>query len=192
MSQRASSSASGGGVSAGLLGAAAAGYATRRKAHIVTTPRAFVPNMMPNPQYRWGDDSNPNGPGALPTLDALLAKHAKWQVGHEHGADDTDTIWRKFKCRDGAAGHKLLEAIQGSLYQTNEKGCRIRRETQGLYYMCCDGVRVRLNEPKHEVLVEVPMPMETHDEMAHCKDTLDKVEEMAKQYARGGGGGGHA
>ena len=30
---------------------------------------------------------------------------------------------------------------QAELYQANEQGCRIRRETQGLYYMCCDGVR---------------------------------------------------
>lgn len=109
----------------------------------------------------------------------LAAKHAKWQVGHERGADDTDTIWRKFRCRDEKSGHALLEALQGELYVSNEQGCRIRRETQGMFYMCCDGVRVRLNEPKHEVLVEVPLPTETYKELDACEKTLAKVERVA-------------
>ena len=67
----------------------------------------------------------------------LSREHAKWQVGHERGADETDTIWRKFKCRDEKAGHALLEKLQDELYVQNEQGCRIRRETQGLFYMCC-------------------------------------------------------
>ena len=109
----------------------------------------------------------------------LAAKHAKWQVGHERGADETDTIWRKFRCRDDKAGHAFLEALQGELYVSNEQGCRIRRETQGMFYMCCDGVRVRLNEPKNEVLVEVPLPMETFGELDACEKTLADVERVA-------------
>ena len=113
--------------------------------------------------------------------DMLSREHAKWQVGHERGADETDTIWRKFKCRDEKAGHALLEKLQDELYVQNEQGCRIRRETQGLFYMCCDGVRVRLNEPKHEVLVEVPLPgAETAEEVDRCGETIAAVEAVAK------------
>jgi hypothetical protein len=56
----------------------------------------------------------------------VLAVHPKWRVGHELSPDETDTMWRKFKCRDDRAGHQLLEALQAALYETNEKGCRIR------------------------------------------------------------------
>ena len=38
-----------------------------------------------------------------------------------------------------------------------ERGGRMRRETQEMYYMCCDGVRVRMNEGKGSVLVEIPI-----------------------------------
>jgi hypothetical protein len=124
---------------------------------------------------RTGDDSNPNGPDGSTSVRDVLALHKKWRVGHENGTE-ADTLWRKFKCRDDKAGHQLLEAVQGALYTTNEKGCQIRRETQGLYYMCCDGVRVRLNEPKHEVLVEVPMP--THAEVEECNKTLSQIEAL--------------
>ena len=57
----------------------------------------------------------------------LSAKHNKWQVGHENGYDDTDTVWRKFRCRNKTKGHELLEAVQDKLYVPNEQGCRIRR-----------------------------------------------------------------
>jgi|TARA_B100001142_G_scaffold127655_2_gene129563 hypothetical protein len=96
--------------------------------------------------------------------------------------DDHDVIYRSFRCRDAKTGHALLESLQDALYSDNERGCRIRRETQGMFYMCCDGVRVRLNEPKHEVLVEVPMPAETNAQLAECRKTLGTVETVAKKH----------
>lgn len=141
---------------------------------------AFVPNMIPNPFHRWGDDVNPNAPPDTTVRGMLSAKHNKWQVGHENGYDDTDTVWRKFRCRNKTKGHELLEAVQDKLYVPNEQGCRIRRESQSMFYMCCDGVRVRLNETKSEVLVEVPMPRETNAEIAACETTLRTVEDLAK------------
>lgn len=118
------------------------------------------------------------------SLDTVLGKHSKWAIGHEAGVDETDTIWRKFRCKTERAGHELLEAVQDALYVPNEKGCRIRRETQGLYYMCCDGVRVRLNETKREVTVEVPIPRHTNDELNECEKVLAQIEELAKVYAK--------
>lgn len=127
-----------------------------------------------------GDDVNPNAPPDTTVRGMLSAKHNKWQVGHENGYDDTDTVWRKFRCRNKTKGHELLEAVQDRLYVPNEQGCRIRRESQSMFYMCCDGVRVRLNETKSEVLVEVPMPRETNAEIAACETTLRTVEDLAK------------
>ena len=95
--------------------------------------------MIPNPAYRWGDDLNPNAPQKASLDDMLVKKHGKWQVGHERGADDKDTLWRKFKARDSKSARDLLDKLQDTLYVQNEQGCRIRRETQGMFYMCCDG-----------------------------------------------------
>ena len=128
-----------------------------------------------------GDDTNPNAPPETTLRGMLAAKHDKWQVGHENGYDESDTVWRKFRCRNKAKGHELLEAVQDELYVPNEQGCRIRRESQGMFYMCCDGVRVRLNETKSEVLVEVPLPRETNAEIAACDKTLRVVEDLAKK-----------
>ena len=127
-----------------------------------------------------GDDTNPNAPPETTLRGMLAAKHDKWQVGHENGYDESDTVWRKFRCRNKAKGHELLEAVQDELYVPNEQGCRIRRESQGMFYMCCDGVRVRLNETKSEVLVAVPLPRETNAEIAACDKTLRVVEDLAK------------
>ena len=128
-----------------------------------------------------GDDANPNAPPETTLRGMLAAKHDKWQVGHENGYDESDTVWRKFRCRNKAKGHELLEAVQDELYVPNEQGCRIRRESQGMFYMCCDGVRVRLNETKSEVLVEVPLPRETNAEISACDKTLKIVEDLAKK-----------
>ena len=128
-----------------------------------------------------GDDANPNAPPDTTLRGMLAAKHDKWQVGHENGYDESDTVWRKFRCRNKAKGHELLEAVQDELYVPNEQGCRIRRESQGMFYMCCDGVRVRLNETKSEVLVEVPLPRETNAEISACDKTLKIVEDLAKK-----------
>ena len=51
--------------------------------------------------------------------------------------------------------------------------------------MCCDGVRVRLNEPRHEVLVEVPMPAATREDVLECKQTLAQIEALAAVHSRG-------
>ena len=150
-----------------------------RRVTLVT--RAFIPNMIPNPAYRWGDDTNPDAPPKASLDDMLRRKHAKWRVGHERGADETDTVWRKFKARDEKSARDLLDALQDELYVQNEQGCRIRRETQGMFYMCCDGVRVRLNEPKREVLVEVPLPGESYAALEACDRQLAKVEEVCKK-----------
>ena len=145
--------------------------------------RGLRSNKRPDPTPRppnAGDDVNPNAPPDTTVRGMLSAKHNKWQVGHENGYDDTDTVWRKFRCRNKTKGHELLEAVQDKLYVPNEQGCRIRRESQSMFYMCCDGVRVRLNETKSEVLVEVPMPRETNAEIAACETTLRTVEDLAK------------
>ena len=145
--------------------------------------RGLRSNKRPDPPPRpsnAGDDVNPNAPPDTTVRGMLSAKHNKWQVGHENGYDDTDTVWRKFRCRNKTKGHELLEAVQDKLYVPNEQGCRIRRESQSMFYMCCDGVRVRLNETKSEVLVEVPMPRETNAEIAACETTLRTVEDLAK------------
>mmetsp|Transcript_4296 Transcript_4296/g.15880 ORF Transcript_4296/g.15880 Transcript_4296/m.15880 type:complete len:194 (+) Transcript_4296:136-717(+) len=144
------------------------------------TIKAFIPSMIPNPAYRWGDDLNPNAPQKASLDDMLVKKHGKWQVGHERGADDKDTLWRKFKARDSKSARDLLDKLQDTLYVQNEQGCRIRRETQGMFYMCCDGVRVRLNEPKREILVEIPLPNETYAAIESCDRTLAQVEETCK------------
>ena len=46
--------------------------------------------------------------------------------------------------------------------------------------MACDGVRVRLNLPKKEVLVEVPLPNETYAAIESCDRQLTTVEEVCK------------
>lgn len=145
----------------------------------------FIPNIIPNPNYRWGGDFNDDPNAGRATVEDVLRGHPKWRVSHEHGADDSDMLNRSFKCRDGKAGHQLLEALQAELYTQNERGCRIRRETQDLYYMCCDGVRVRLNEGKHEVFVEVPVPAETVEEVVETKETLNRIETICAQHSRG-------
>ena len=110
----------------------------------------------------------------------LRRAHAKWQVGHERGADETDTVWRTFKARDEKSARVCLDLLQEELYVNNEQGCRIRRETQGIFYMCCDGVRVRLNAPKREVLVEVPLPGESDAALEACHRQLARVEQVCR------------
>ena len=154
-----------------------AGRARGRPTHVT---RAFIPNMIPNPAYRWGDDTNPDAPPKESLDDMLRRAHAKWQVGHERGTDETDTVWRKFKARNEKSARALLDALQDELYVMNEQGCRIRRETQGIFYMCCDGVRVRLNAPKREVLVEVPLPGESDAALEACHRQLARVEQVCR------------
>ena len=156
-------------------------HAGRAPGDFTLVTRAFIPNMIPNPAYRWGDDTNPDAPPKASLDDMLRRKHAKWRVGHERGADETDTVWRTFKARDEKSARVLLDALQDELYVNNEQGCRIRRETQGIFYMCCDGVRVRVNEPKRRVLVEVPLPGESYAALEACDRQLAKVEEVCKK-----------
>ena len=155
--------------------------AERARGGLTHVTRAFIPNMIPNPAYRWGDDTNPDAPPKASLDDMLRRKHAKWRVGHERGADETDTVWRTFKARDEKSARVCLDLLQEELYVNNEQGCRIRRETQGIFYMCCDGVRVRVNEPKRRVLVEVPLPGESYAALEACDRQLAKVEEVCKK-----------
>ena len=129
----------------------------RRRTRTTTTTKlaalAFIPaqgvfarneddetDLIPNPTFK------------------QLEKYCKgWTVGRERGADDEDHLCRRFRAKDAKAGHRILEVLQERLMTEEERGCRIRRETQEMYYMCCDGVRVRMNEGKGSVLVEIPI-----------------------------------
>ena len=105
------------------------------------------------------------------------------RVGRERGADDEDHLCRRFRAKDAKAGHRILEALQGRLMTEEERGCRIRRETQEMYYMCCDGVRVRMNEGKGSVLVEIPIEGESAllgQFKRKCKLIENVVEEQNK------------
>jgi hypothetical protein len=120
-----------------------------------TRARAFVPPIVPNPRRDDDDDDAREGADAAPTLpniERALAPRG-WAIGAERGYDDAPHAFKIFKARDGM---RALEALQDALYASEERGCRIRRETQSLYYMCCDGVRCRLNEGKKEIVVEMP------------------------------------
>ena len=101
------------------------------------------------------DDENDLIPN--PTFKQLEKYCKGWTVGRERGADDDDHLCRRFRAKDAKAGHRILEVLQERLMTEEERGCRIRRETQEMYYMCCDGVRVRMNEGKGSVLVEIPI-----------------------------------
>ena len=132
---------------------------TRRKrpSRARVVPRAFVPPIVPNPN---ADDSSPSNADAAPTLpniERALAPRG-WAIGAERGYDDDPHAFKIFRARDGKA---TLEALQEALRAREERGCRIRRETQSLYYMCCDGVRCRLNEGKKEIVVEMACDSET-------------------------------
>ena len=115
-----------------------------------------MPPIVPNPMGADGASaSSSNKPPTLPAIERALAPLG-WKVGAERGYDDTEHAYKIFKTRDG---QKTLERLQDALYTTEERGCRIRRETQSMYYLCCDGVRCRLNESKQEIVVEVPCDM---------------------------------
>jgi len=49
---------------------------------------------------------------------------------------------------------------------------------------------VRLNEPKREILVEIPLPNETYAAIESCDRTLAQVEETCKAGKGNWGGGG--
>ena len=51
--------------------------------------------------------------------------------------------------------------------------------------MCDPRHGVRLNEPRNEVIVEVPMPTATHDQIVACGTTLTLVEGLAKEHSGG-------
>ena len=44
---------------------------------------------------------------------------------------------------------------------SDERRCRIRRGTQSLFYMCCDGVRCQVNEGNKESVVEMPCDLDS-------------------------------
>jgi len=70
------------------------------------------------------------------------------------------------------------------LYTDEERGCRIRRETQGLWYVCCGGARWRLNEGRHEIGVEVPLDLGSV--RAHVDKVMtieDAIKEAGKRRA---------
>jgi len=118
-----------------------------------------------------------------PTFKQLEKYCEGWTVGRERGADDEDHLCRRFRAKNAKAGHRILEALQGRLMSEEERGCRIRRETQEMYYMCCDGVRVRMNEGKGSVLVEIPIEGENAllgQFKRKCKLIENIVEEQNK------------
>ena len=118
-----------------------------------------------------------------PTFKQLEKYCEGWTVGRERGADDEDHLCRRFRAKNAQTGHRILEALQGRLMSEEERGCRIRRETQEMYYMCCDGVRVRMNEGKGSVLVEIPIEGENAllgQFKRKCKLIENIVEEQNK------------
>lgn len=145
------------------------------------SPRAFVPTVVPNPNARDDDDGN-NGAGAptIPNVERAVASSG-WSVGAERGYDDDPHVFKIFKTRDG---HAALEALQGTLRANDERGCRIRRETQTLYYMCCDGVRVRLNEGKKEVVVEIPFDDGVYRNVGAYVEKTREIEETIKNAGK--------
>ena len=77
-----------------------------------------------------------------------------------------------------AHGHRAIKMKVGRDLLREE------RDTVGtirLQPSASDELRVRLNEPKHEVLVEVPLPgAETEEEVDRCGETIAAVEAVAK------------
>jgi hypothetical protein len=84
-----------------------------------------------------------------PTFKQLEKYCEGWTVGRERGADDEDHLCRRFRAKDAKAGHRILEALQGRLMTEEERGCRIRRETQEMYYMNERRERERLGGNTH-------------------------------------------
>ena len=152
------------------------------------SPRAFVPTVVPNPNARDDDGGNNNGSGAptIPNVERAVASSG-WSVGAERGYDDDPHVFKIFKTRDG---HAALEALQGRLRANDERGCRIRRETPTLYYMCCDGVRVRLNEGKKEVVVEIPFDDDVYRNVGAYVAKTREIEETIKNAGKKRGGRG--
>ena len=163
------------------------GKRTRKYSARSFSPRAFVPTVVPNPNAR-DDDGENNGAGAptIPNVERAVAASG-WSVGAERGYDDDPHVFKIFKTRDG---HAALEALQGRLRANDERGCRIRRETQTLYYMCCDGVRVRLNEGKKEVVVEIPFDDGVYRNVRAYVDKTREIEETIKNAGKKRGGRG--
>jgi hypothetical protein len=145
----------------------------------VASARAFVPPIVPNPR-QGDDDANADAAPTLPNIERALAPHG-WAIGAERGYDDTPHAFKIFKVRDG---HHTLEQLQEALYVSDERGCRIRRETQSLFYMCCDGVRCRLNEGKKEIVVEMPCDLDSVGAyVAKAKVIEDIIKSSQKKRA---------
>ena len=140
--------------------------------------RALGATVVPNANARDDDDDAANGASAptIPNVERAVASSG-WSVGAERGYDDDPHVFKIFKTRDG---HAALEALQGRLRANDERGCRIRRETQTLYYMCCDGVRVRLNEGKKEVVVEIPFDDDAYRNVGAYVEKTREIEETIK------------
>ena len=138
--------------------------------------RAFVPPIVPNPN---ADDGGRAGGGRPAARDAARAlAPLGWAIGAERGYDETPHAFKIFKVRDGM---RALEAVRDRLYTEEERGCRIRRETQGLWYVCCDGARCRLNEGRHEIVVEVPLD---GGSVKACLDKVMTIEEAIKEAGK--------
>ena len=139
--------------------------------------RAFVPPIVPNPN---GDDARGHGnadSATLPNIERAL-RPLGWAIGAERGYDDTPHAYKMFKTRDGM---RALEALQERLYVRDERGCRIRRETQSLWYMCCDGVRCRMNDGKHEIIVEMPLELATVRAHVEKAKTIEETIKAANK-----------
>ena len=89
-------------------------------------------------------------------------------------------MWRTFKARDEKSARVCLDLLQEELYVNNEQGCRIEVLTSDAS-STWHGVRVRVNEPKRRVLVEVPLPGESYAALEACDRQLAKVEEVCKK-----------
>ena len=149
---------------------------TRRAKIPRTRTRAFVPPLVPNPD---ADDShretNADAAPTLPNIARALESHG-WAIGTERGYDDDPHAFKIYRVRDG---RRAMEALRDALRKEEERGCRIRRETQTVYSVCCAGVRSRLNEGKGEVVVE--MACDSEDSVGGFVEKARVIEEAMKR-----------
>ena len=114
-----------------------------------------------------------------PTFKQIEQTCSGWQIGHERGGDEEEHLLRTFRARDKKIAKRILETMQASLMVEDERGCRIRRESQELYYLCCDGVRIRMNEGKLSVLCEIPI--EANISLGQFKRKCIMIEKIVEE-----------
>lgn len=95
------------------------------------------------------------------SLDGLVKAHPGWALKLEpdHGEASGPRLRHHFRTPSHEKAHSLLEAFQLALYKEGEKGCRIRRESQTKWSLCCEGVEALLNASHDDVCVDIPVDL---------------------------------